>query len=369
MKKFLSVSLAVLLLLTGCISKKNKTVTVTLCADGWENAVSLQAILDRFHEAYPDIIVELSSVPSEPELAETTEAAKPHQLLLCSLFDQEISRSSMDLSSLWSDKLCDTFHEDVLPLCADGTQYTFYPYQVLPFCIGINMDLFVQTGAIQYIDTDKRTWSAEDLEQAVRCLYEAGNQEVGLIPCVGIPQDHSTRALVSNLSGGTLIRDTASACNSETTQALQLLAGLPGIRFDTGIDGNGAAYLFATGAQPLSFCWDPSTEAAYSDRIDFDVFPMAFPTQGDASRLYGDIWGFRLISSEDEEKQAAAMTFLQWLSGSDAAATEYDALTPYIVAPLPGEDDFRENWQQLLTDIAQGIDPAIAISNLAGRTR
>ena len=63
------------------------------------------------------------------------------------------------------------------------------------------------------------------------------------------------------------------------------------------------------------------------------------------------------------------MTFLQWLAGSTAAATEYDALTSYIVAPLPGEDDFREDWQQLLTDISVGIDPAIAISDLAGRIR
>lgn len=369
MKKCFALFLAALILLTGCAEKKNKVVTVTLCADGWEDGIALQELLDRFHETHPDIVVTLSGQPVEPELAETTEAAVPHQLLLCNLFDPEVSRSSGDLSALWTGDSAPDFHPEVLPLCTDGERYTFYPFRVLPFCMGINIDLFVQTGAIQYIDTDKRTWTAEDLEQAVRCLYEAGYQEIGLIPCVGIPQDHSTRALVSNLSGGSLIRDAASACNGETTRALQLLAALPGIRFDTGTDGNGEAFLFATGTHALSFCWDPSTAAAYAERTEFDVFPMAFPTQGNAPRLYGDIWGFRLISDEDEEKQAAAMTFLQWLAGSTAAATEYDALTSYIVAPVPGEDDFRGDWQQLLTDISAGIDPAIAISDLAGRIR
>ena len=55
--------------------------------------------------------------------------------------------------------------------------------------------------------------------------------------------------------------------------------------------------------------------------LDFEIFPMAFPTDGDAPRLVGGIWGLGVFDNGSEERVQAAKTFIRYLTENDAPYT------------------------------------------------
>ena len=79
----------------------------------------------------------------------------------------------------------------------------------MPVCMiahgmAINRDAFEAADALQYLNEETRTWnSTEDFYKAVEAVAAAGNEYVGVIYCGGQGGDQGTRALITNLGGGT----------------------------------------------------------------------------------------------------------------------------------------------------------------------
>ena len=282
----------------------------------------------------------------------------------------------------------------------DGAVYEL-PVCMTAHCMGINKDLFEAAGAWQYVDAESHTWTTENFVKAVEALVAYGHTNVGAVYCGGQGGDQGTRALVTNLYGGTYANaeHTAYTANcAENVKALQLLKDLEGINFDASIVGGDEVSLFANGTLAMAFCWNVALENNNAETIQFDAFPMAFPTESGDPVLQGGIWGFGIFDNGDQAKIDAAKTFVEYMTTGDAYVaaveassywpvfevegmyegneqmTEYGLLVPYMgdyYQITKGWTEARTAWWNALqaigsgTDVQEALDTFVETANAA----
>ena len=81
--------------------------------------------------------------------------------------------------------------------------------------------------------------------------------------------------------------------------------------------------------------------------LDFEVFPMAFPTSEDAPKLQGGIWGFGIFDSGSQERITAAKTFIRYMTENDVPYTR--AVRACYYWPVRDMDNIYEN-DMLMTE-------------------
>ena len=266
-------------------------------------------------------------------------------------------------------------YESVAATCtsANGEMYEL-PVCMITHCMAINRDAFEAAGALQYLNEETRTWnSVEDFFKAVQAVYDAGNEYVGTIYCGGQGGDQGTRALITNIGGGTYANADHTAytyASTENATALSRLFAQDGITFDPAIVASDEITAFVNGTFKMAFCWNISQEVNNADALTFDVLPMAFPSDSTPS-LQGGIWGFGVFNNGDDAKIEAAKTFIKFMTESDeqyfkavAASTfapcrdlansaDLNPLLPEytIVAPMMGDYyQITTNWTQARTE-------------------
>ena len=279
-------------------------------------------------------------------------------------------------------------YESVIGSCtsADGSVYEL-PLCMTAHCMAINKDLFEAAGAMQYIDQEKRTWTTENFLKAVDAVYAYGHENVGVIYCGGQGGDQGTRALVTNMYGGTYANaeHTEYTANcAENVKALETIVAQKGINFDPAIVASDEIQLFVNGTLAMAFCWNVAQETNNAEMLGFDAFPLCFPTESGDPKLQGGIWGFGIFNNGDEAKIAAAKDFVAFMTGDDAQyakaveATSYwptrevagmydgnDMMTEYgIMVPYMGDyyqitkgwTTARTEWWNALQRIGAGGD-------------
>jgi multiple sugar transport system substrate-binding protein len=266
-------------------------------------------------------------------------------------------------------------YESVAATCtsANGEMYEL-PVCMITHCMAINRDVFEAAGALQYLNEETRTWnSVEDFFKAVQAVYDAGYEYVGTVYCGGQGGDQGTRALVTNLGGGTYANADHTAytyASEENATALAKLYAQDGINFDPSIVAGDEITQFVNGTFQMAFCWNISQEVNNADALGFDVLPMAFPSDSTPS-LQGGIWGFGVFNNGSDARIEAAKTFIKFMTESDeqyfkavAASTfapcrdlansaELNALLPeyMLVAPMMGDYyQITTNWTQARTE-------------------
>ena len=266
-------------------------------------------------------------------------------------------------------------YESVAATCtsANGEMYEL-PVCMITHCMAINRDVFEAAGALQYLNEETRTWnSVEDFFKAVQAVYDAGYEYVGTIYCGGQGGDQGTRALITNIGGGTYANAEHTAytyASNENATALSRLYNQDGITFDPAIVASDEITAFVNGTFQMAFCWNISQEVNNADALGFDVLPMAFPSDTTPS-LQGGIWGFGVFNNGDDAKIEAAKTFIKFMTESDeqyfkavAASTfapcrdlansaDLNPLLPEytIVAPMMGDYyQITTNWTQARTE-------------------
>ena len=266
-------------------------------------------------------------------------------------------------------------YESVVATCtsANGELYEL-PVCMITHCMAINRDVFEAADALQYLNEETRTWnSVEDFFKAVQAVYDAGHENVGVIYCGGQGGDQGTRALITNIGGGTYANAEHTAytyASQENAEALAKLKAQDGISFDTAIVASDEITAFVNGTFQMAFCWNISQEVNNADALGFDVLPMAFPSDSTPS-LQGGIWGFGVFDNGDEAKIEAAKTFIKFMTESDeqyfkavAASSfapcrdlpntaELNPLLPEytLVAPMMGDYyQITTNWTNARTE-------------------
>ena len=384
MKKILAMLLAVMLVmsLVACtVEDSSKQVEITLWTypiGQWTDAATVDALIADFNAVYPNIKVTVEY------LDYTTGDDKVNTAIEGNQAPDIIMEGPERLIANWGAKglLVDLkdlvpagTYESVAATCtsANGQMYEL-PVCMITHCMAINRDVFEAADALKYLNEETRTWnSVEDFFKAVQAVYDAGYKNVGTIYCGGQGGDQGTRALITNIGGGTYANAAHTAytyASEQNAAALAKLYAQDGIDFNPAIVASDEITAFVNGTLQMAFCWNISQEVNNKDALGFDVLPMAFPSDSTPS-LQGGIWGFGVFNNGNDEKIEAAKTFIKFMTESDdqyfkavkastfapcrdlANAAELNALLPeyMLVAPMMGDYyQITTNWTQARTE-------------------
>lgn len=366
----------------------------------WGDAATVGNLIANFNKVYPDIKVTveyLDYTNGDDQINTAIEGNQAPDLVLEGperLVANWGARGLMvDLSDLWTDDAKALIYDSVQNACKNNEGIFYeYPLCMTAHTMAINRDMFEAAGALQYIDEDNGTWTTEDFQKAVQALYDYGQTNVGAVYCSGQGGDQGTRALVNNLYGGTFTNPehTQYTANSEeNVKALELLKSMEGINFDASIAGGDEINMFCNGTFAMAFCWNVSQEKNNVDNINFDVLPMAFPSDSGDPKLCGGIWGFGIFDNGDPAKIAAAKTFIDFMANDetqvvesvkasnywsvkdlgniyadDALMTEYSKFIQYMgdyYQVVGGWAEARTAWWNMLQQVGSGIDVRTAV--------
>ena len=377
----------------------------TFPVGNWGNPTAVSSILTSFHKEYPNIHISVEFLNYDHGDERVNQAVSdgcPPDLILEGperlVANWGAQGWMVDLSDLWESEQAGTVYEIIKNACRDkdGAYYEF-PICMTAHCMAINYDMFRDADALQYIDEETHTWTTDGFIQAVRALTAHGQEKAGVVYCKNQSGDQGTRALVNNLYGGTFTNDTHTAYtvdSEENRNALRLLYDLEGITFDSALSSADAINLFCQKETAMCFCWNASIEVQQTlnnPDLDFEVFPMAFPTNGDAPKLQGGIWGFGIFNSDSGGRIEAAKTFIRYITENDAPYTravrtssywpvrnmgniyendmlmmEYSMFMPYMddyYQITPGWAEARAAWWKMLGNIGAGADIAEAVKD------
>lgn len=370
----------------------------------WGDAEAVGGLIDSFHEAHPEIHVSVEYVDytnGDDQVNTAIEGNAAPDVILEGperLVANWGARGVMvDLSDLWTDEAKEAIYDSVEAACqnSDGVFYE-YPLCMTAHTMAVNRDMFEAADALQYLDEETHTWTTEGFINAVKALYDNGQENVAAVFCGGQGGDQGTRALVNNLYGGTFTNPehTEYTVNSEENiKALELLAGMDGINFDASIVGGDEINLFANGTLAMAFCWNVAQEVAQAEVADFDILPMAFPTESGDPQLCGGIWGFGIFDNGDQARIDAAKTFIDFMANDekqvvdcvkvanywpvkdlgniyegDEVMTEYSTFVPFLgdyYQVVPGWAEARTAWWNMLQQIGTGTDVATAVAEFS----
>lgn len=378
----------------------------TFPVGSWGNPTAVYDILTSFHKAYPGIHISVQYLNynngDEQIIQAVSEGSAPDlvlegpERLVASWGD---NGWMVDLSDLWEARQTDIAYDHVQDACqyTDGAYYIF-PICMSAHCMAINYDLFREAGALQYIDEETHTWTTRGFIDAVHALTDYGLEKAGVIYCKNQSGDQGTRALVTNLYGGSFTDDAHTSYtvdSEENKKALQLLYDLEGITFEPSFASVDAIDQFCRKETAMCFCWNSSIEVQQilnSPNMDFDAFPIAFPTDQDAPELQGGIWGFGIFDNGSEEQIEAAKTFIRYITENDTLytravlassywpvwdmnnniyendmlMTEYSTFMKYMgdyYQITPGWAQARAAWWHALAKIGAGADISEAVKD------
>ncbi len=373
----------------------------------WGESTTVANLLGKFNNQYPNIHVSVKHLQysdGDSLIEEAIAKGEAPDLVfegperLVAHWGEEGLMA--DLSDLWEKEPSSKIYDVVRNACQHrGGAYYEYPICMNTHCMAINYEMFQEAGALQYINEESHTWTTDGFVKAVQALVEHGQSQVGAVYCKGQGGDQGTRGLVNNLYGGRFTDSghTVYAVDSkENIKALELLYGLEGIRFDPKLEGADEISQFISGDLAMAFCWNGALEISQTiahPKRDFDIFPMAFPTEGAEPVLQGGIWGFGVFDNGDATKVEAAKTLISFMAMedepykravlastnwpvrdigdiyvNDALMTEYGIFNQYqgdYYQVTPGWTKARTAWWEMLQKVGKGMKPGQAVKEFS----
>lgn len=366
----------------------------------WGDQATVDALIADFNAVYPNIPVNveyLDYTNGDDKVNTAIEGGKAPDLIFEGperlVANWGAKGLLVDLADLLDSDAGSKMYEATKASCtsANGAMYE-YPVCQTAHCMAINRDVFEATGAWQYVDEETHTWTTENFLKAVQTLYDAGYKNVGAVFCNGQGGDQGTRALITNMYGGTYANSDFTEytySSPENVKALETLYNQDGINYDPSIVGGDEIVNFVNGTFQMAFCWNVVQETSNADALTFDVFPMAFPTESGDPVLQGGIWGFGVFDNGDDARIEAAKTFIRFLTENDEEyvkaveasgywavrdleglyegneiMTEYGLMTPYMGPYYQitlGWAEARTIWWNMLQKVGAGEDAATVL--------
>lgn len=369
---------------------------------GWGKPGTVSQQLAAFHRDHPEIHVSVGYVDyvtGDAEVENAIQSGNAPDIILEGperLVANWGARGYMaDISDLWQTDKANAVYENVKVACHNAAgEYFIYPMCMTTHCMAINREMFEAADAWKYVDEETHTWTTENFFAAVETLHNSGIENVAAVYCGGQGGDQGTRALVNNLYSGTFTNKehTAYTVNSENNiRALEKLKNTPGIVFDDSIVGAEEIEKFCNRELAMAFCWNVSAEVGQTvdGNLNFDAFPMAFPTDDANFNLQGGIWGFGVFDNGDEARIKAAKTFIEYymqddsryssavsvsnylparpfpdLYANDRVMSEYSVFSEHMgdyYQITPGWAEARKAWYEMLAEIGGGADVRTAV--------
>ena len=348
MKKLIAVMLAVVMVMSLCaFTASAEDVTEislwTYPIGKWVDEATVSALLADFHAAHPEIHVTveyLDYTNGDDKVNTAIEGSAAPDIIMEGPERLIANWGAKGLMVNLADIVPEGTYAGILGSCtsANGEVYEM-PVCMIAHCMAINRDVFEEAGALQYLNEETHTWnSVEDFFKAVQAVYDAGYEYVGCIYCGGQGGDQGTRALITNIGGGTYANAEHTEytyASTENATALSKLYAQNGISFDPSIVASDEIQNFVNGTFQMAFCWNISQEVNNADALGFDVLPMAFPSDTTPS-LQGGIWGFGVFNNGDDARIEAAKTFIQFMTSEEEYAKAVEATTFAPVRDVDG---------------------------------
>lgn len=329
MKKLFALMLALIMVfaLVGPTAFADDSVEISLWTypiGKWTDEATVKGFIEAFNAEYPNITVKveyLDYTNGDDKINTAIEGGQAPDIVMEGPERLIANWGAKGLMLDLADMVPAGTYEGVVGSCtsADGKVYEL-PVCMTAHCMAINKDVFEAADALQYIDLENHTWTTENFFKAVQAVYDAGYEYVGAVFCGGQGGDQGTRALVTNLHGGTYANPEHTQytyASQENAQALADLFAQDGIIFDPSIVASDEIQNFVNGTFQMAFCWNATQEVNNADALGFDAFPMAFPAEDGVPSLQGGIWGFGVFDNKDEARAEAAKTFIRFLTESD----------------------------------------------------
>ena len=295
----------------------------------WVDEETVKSLIADFNAVYPEITVKVEYLDyqtGDDKINTAIEGGQAPDLVMEGPERLIANWGAKGLMVNLADIVPAGTYDSIIASCtsANGEIYEL-PVCMIAHCMAINRDVFEAADALQYLDEETHTWnSVDDFFKAVQAVYDAGNAYVGTIYCGGQGGDQGTRALITNLNGGTYANAEHTEytyASQENAEALARLYAQDGITFDTAIQATEEIQNFVNGTFQMAFCWNISQEVNNADVLGFDVLPMAFPSDTTPS-LQGGIWGFGIFNNGDDARIEAAKTFIKFMTEDDAQYTK-----------------------------------------------
>ena len=370
MKKIIAMLLAAMMILglCACTVEQNDGSTIelklaTYPIGGWGTQATVEALIDKFEAANPGIKITVDYLDYQNGDTKIDTAINggtapdiimegPERLVA----NWGAKGLMVDLSDLLDETDKKEINAAALNACygADGKVYE-YPLVMTAHCMAINKTVFEAAGAMEHIDAEKHIWkSTEDFFAAVAKVYAHTGKDVGTIYCGGQGGDQGTRALVTNLNGGTYTNaaHTAYTWNStENITALERIVACEGISFNPGIVASDEIAMFYNETLSMAFCWNiaqqlnPNTANTGAGKTlnGNEILFLAFPSDTTPA-LQGGIWGFGIFDNGNAEKIAAAKKFIKFMCDSAATADAVKAANYFAVRNTAEGTDLSGIW-------------------------
>ena len=305
----------------------------------WGDAATVDGIIKKFNEKYPDIKVTVEYLDyqnGDDQINTAIEGKQAPDIVLEGperlVANWGAKGLMVDLSDMFEKDAASDIYDPVKAACKSPTgAYYEYPAFRVAHCMAINKTMFEKADALQYLDLDTHTWTTENFLKAVQAVYDSGQENVGAIYCSSQAGDQGTRALVNNLYSGTFTdkdHTKYTADSAENIKALKAIVDQAGLNFDPSIAGGDEIKLFRNGTLAMSFCWNAAQqtnsdngEAGKTNAGD-EIIPMLFPSDDAVTELCGGIWGYGIFDNGDEGKITAAKTFIDFVCNDEAAVKE-----------------------------------------------
>ena len=353
MKKLLAILLSVAMVMSLCVFTASAADVTeislwTYPIGKWVDEATVSDLLADFHAAHPEIKVNveyLDYTNGDDKVNTAIEGKQAPDIIMEGPERLIANWGAKGLMVDLADLVPEGTYTSVVESCtsANGEVYEM-PVCMIAHCMAINRDVFAEADALQYLNEETHTWnSVEDFFKAVQAVYDAGYEYVGCIYCGGQGGDQGTRALVTNVGGGTYANAEHTAytyASTENATGLSRLYNQQGINFDPSIVAGDEIQNFVNGTFQMAFCWNIGAEINNADALSFDVLPMAFPSDTTPS-LQGGIWGFGVFNNGDEAKIEAAKTFIKFMTQDNDQYAK--AVTATSFAPVRDLEGFAPN--------------------------
>ena len=353
MKKLLAILLSVVMVMSLCAftASADDVTEISLWTypiGKWVDEATVSDLLADFHAAHPEIKVNveyLDYTNGDDKVNTAIEGKQAPDIIMEGPERLIANWGAKGLMVDLADLVPEGTYASVVDSCtsANGEVYEM-PVCMIAHCMAINRDVFAEADALQYLNEETHTWnSVDDFFKAVQAVYDAGYEYVGCIYCGGQGGDQGTRALVTNVGGGTYANAEHTAytyASTENATGLSRLYNQQGINFDPSIVAGDEIQNFVNGTFQMAFCWNIGAEINNADALSFDVLPMAFPSDSTPS-LQGGIWGFGVFNNGDEAKIEAAKTFIKFMTQDNDQYAK--AVTATSFAPVRDLEGFAPN--------------------------
>ena len=375
----------------------------------WSDRNIASSVITEFNEVHPNINVNLKFLDyttGDQQIADAIAEGNgpdiifegPERLIV----DYAANNRLAPMDDLWSEYYASTIATNIADACKYDDTYYMMPLCASAHCMVINKEMFNASGALQLIDKDKRTWSADDFFTALDLLSDWGVKYPCIIYCKDQSGDQGTRALINNLSGGSFTNreHTAYSVNSqEYASILTQLQENDNVHFMPEMGASDAINAFCDEEAAMLFCWNISlstTNEIASQNITFETMPVNFPTAdtGVLPRLDHGFWGFCVFDNGDEGKIEASKTLVRELTSdtivhekaviatncwpvisckdiyvNDARMEEYSMFLNNIGDFYQVTDNWsaaRSAWWQVLQEIGAGTEVTTALQHFDG---